>query len=188
MIGWLEGLSSLIYKRYRQGKECACMNLNNQQGDAWSPNEMSQYINVKMSIYTPEVRTKWVELQLNGEYIYIWLKRISMTNSKFSWWNGGETETQKLAAEPAIEGIPSRSRIAPFNTDTALPLNTFPGVAYFLNLGWCLVKLPVSLLHPDLVCSLMKWYLTFICFVLQWFLSFTVFEIDPALTPLLQAC
>jgi len=35
------------------------MNLNNQQDDAWSPNEMSQYINVKMSIYTPEVRTKW---------------------------------------------------------------------------------------------------------------------------------
>jgi len=41
-------------------------------------------------------------------------------------------------------------------TDMALPLNTFPGVAYFLNLGLCLVKLPVSLLHPDLVCSLMK--------------------------------
>ena len=67
-------------------------------------------------------------------------------------------------------------------TDMALPLNTPPGVAYFLNLGWCSVKLPVSLLRPDLVCSLMKWYLTFICFVLQWFLSFTVFEIDPALT------
>ena len=50
-----------------------------------------------MSIYTPEVQTKWVKLQLNGEYIYIWLKRISMTNSKFSWWNGGETETSHRA-------------------------------------------------------------------------------------------
>jgi len=46
------------------------MNLNNQQDDTWSPNKMSQYINVKMSIYTPEVQMKWVELQLNGEYIY----------------------------------------------------------------------------------------------------------------------
>ena len=45
----------------------------------------------------PEVRTKWVKLQLNGEYIYIWLKSISMTNSKFSWWNGGETETSRRA-------------------------------------------------------------------------------------------
>ena len=87
----------LLKKRYRQGKECARMNLNNQQDDAWSPNKMSLYINVKMSIYTPEVRTKWVELQLNGEYIYIWLKSISMTNSKFSWWNGGETETSRRA-------------------------------------------------------------------------------------------
>ena len=80
-------------ERYRQGNECVLMNLNNQQDNAWSPKKMSQYINVKMSIYTPEVRTKWAELQLNGKYIYIWLKRISMTNSKFSWWNGGETET-----------------------------------------------------------------------------------------------
>ena len=34
-----------ILKRYRQGKECARMNLNNQQDDAWSPNEVSQFIN-----------------------------------------------------------------------------------------------------------------------------------------------
>ena len=31
-----------LLKKYRQGKECARMNLNNQQDDAWSPNEMSR--------------------------------------------------------------------------------------------------------------------------------------------------
>ena len=91
-------INSFFLKRYRQGKECVHMNLNNQQDNTWSPNQMSQYINVKMSIYTPEVWTKWVELQLNGEYIYIWLKRILMTNSKFLWWNGGETETSHRAS------------------------------------------------------------------------------------------
>ena len=33
---------------------------------------------------------------------------------------------QKLAAEPAIEGIPNRSRIAPFNTPTQRETLTTP--------------------------------------------------------------
>ena len=33
---------------------------------------------------------------------------------------------QKLAAEPAIEGIPSQSRIAPFNTPTQRETLTTP--------------------------------------------------------------
>jgi len=31
-----------VINRYEQGKECARMNLNNQQDNAWSPNEVSQ--------------------------------------------------------------------------------------------------------------------------------------------------
>ena len=33
-----------LLKKYRQGKECARMNLNNQQDDAWSPNEISRIL------------------------------------------------------------------------------------------------------------------------------------------------
>jgi len=38
---WLRGT---CLKRYRQGNECARMNLNNQQDDTWSPNEVSQLL------------------------------------------------------------------------------------------------------------------------------------------------
>jgi len=41
----LMGNSALLpalSKRYRQGNKCALMNLNNQQDNAWSPNEVSQ--------------------------------------------------------------------------------------------------------------------------------------------------
>ena len=37
----------IFLKRYRQGKECARMNLNNQQDDAWSPNEVSHLLTNK---------------------------------------------------------------------------------------------------------------------------------------------
>jgi len=62
----------------------------------------------------PEVRTKWVKLQWNGEYAFIpyekllwWLKR------NFSWCNEDKI---KMTTVPAIEGVPSRSRDVPFNS------------------------------------------------------------------------
>ena len=54
------------------------MNLNNQQDNAWSPNEVSQFILItkeKLTKYTPEVWMKWVELQWNGEYLVCMLHR-----------------------------------------------------------------------------------------------------------------
>ena len=73
------------------------------------------YINNKkeLSKCTPEVRTKWVELQSNGEYFYIIRKAIAMNNKRFSWWNEDEIN---LMTVPAIEGVPSRSRNVPFDT------------------------------------------------------------------------
>ena len=71
----------ICLKRYEQGKECAHMNLNNQQDSTWSPNKMSR------------TSVKW------WVHLYMAIKKFSMTNSKFSRWNGGETETSCSAGK-----------------------------------------------------------------------------------------
>ena len=49
---------------------------------------------IKSIRYTPEVRTKWVELQQNGEYSYIWLQKLlRWLIGKFSWWNEDKNQT-----------------------------------------------------------------------------------------------
>ena len=49
---------------------------------------------IKSTRYTPEVRTKWVQLQQNGEYSYIWLRKLlRWLIGKFLWWNEDKNQT-----------------------------------------------------------------------------------------------
>ena len=70
-------------KWYRQGKECARMNLNNQQDDAWSPNEVSQFIN-KYKVINTHLKSERSESDFNWRCVY-----ILRTNENLCWqrWN-----------------------------------------------------------------------------------------------------
>jgi len=61
------------------------------------PEVQTKWVNIlmiKSTRYTPEVRTKWIELQQNGEYSYIWLRKLlRWLIGKFSWWNEDKNQT-----------------------------------------------------------------------------------------------